>query len=154
MKKLIVASLAAILAIACIVPSLSNTNKQEVLEESEGINFIQQDFSAAIKKAKEENKLVFVDAYASWCGPCKMMDKKVFSNKDVAEYFNENFISVKIMIEDAHNVTPEGAEFAKRYDFEAYPTFFFIDKNGKIVKKIVGYHNKQQLLNEAKRVIK
>ena len=150
MKKIVGFGI-ALLVLACVAyPSINSTS--EIQEE--GINFIHQDFDAAIKKAKAENKLIFVDAYASWCGPCKLMDKKTFKNKQVADYFNEQFVSVKIMIEDSQSATPEGIKFASKYKFDAYPTMFFIDKDGKVKTKIIGFYNAEDLLYEAKMINK
>ncbi len=50
-------------------------------------------------KAKAENKFIFVDCYATWCGPCRLMDKNVFTNSEVANYLNNNFISVKVQMD-------------------------------------------------------
>ena len=80
------------------------------------------------------------------------MDKKVFQDKDVAAYFNTNFVNLKMMVETSKDVTPEGNKFMKKYDFDAYPTMFFIDKSGKVVHKIVGYHDAEGLLKEAQKV--
>jgi uncharacterized protein YyaL (SSP411 family) len=59
-------------------------------------------------KAKKENKLIFVDAYASWCGPCKLMVKNIFPLKTVGDYYNSHFINAKIDMEKG-----EGIELAK-----------------------------------------
>ena len=61
-------------------------------EETDGIQFFTGTWDEALEKAKEENKLIFLDAYASWCGPCKRMSKSVFTDEKVGEFFNANFI--------------------------------------------------------------
>ncbi|GAH00631.1 unnamed protein product, partial [marine sediment metagenome] len=65
----------------------------------QGINFNVHSFEEAIKTAKAENKLIFVDAYTTWCGPCKWMSKNVFTEGKVGDYFNESFVNVKIDME-------------------------------------------------------
>src|SRR5690554_7357569 len=60
-----------------------------------GIKFENLTFEEAIQKAKEENKLIFLDAYAVWCGPCKMMDRTTFKSEEVGKVFNKNFINIK-----------------------------------------------------------
>ncbi|MDE6685622.1 MAG: thioredoxin family protein [Duncaniella sp.] len=80
----------------------------------------------AIDKAAKENKMVFLDCYTSWCGPCKMMSESVFPTKEVGDYMNPKFVSIKIDMEKG-----EGPELAKRVEISAYPTFILFDKNGK-----------------------
>ena len=109
----------------------------------EGINFVDISFEEALKKAKKEKKLIFVDAYAVWCGPCKWMEANTFREKEVGEAFNKNFINLKIDMEKG-----EGPELARKYNVRAYPTMFLIDGDGKVVKRILGAKKKDQLLSE------
>ena len=66
----------------------------------QGIQFMQGSYREVLEKAKAENKKVFIDFYTTWCGPCKEMSSKVFTDADVAKYFNEKFISYQINAED------------------------------------------------------
>jgi len=100
---------------------------------SQGINFFHGTWSEAMAGAKAEQKLIFVDAYASWCGPCKRMAANVFPDPQVGDYFNANFINLKIDMEK-----PENSEFAGKYPVSAYPTLLILDAEGKIVHKHVG----------------
>lgn len=99
----------------------------------QGINFETSDFQSALDKAKAENKLVFMDAYTTWCGPCKWMAKNVFTDEAVGTYFNDKFINVKMDMEKG-----EGIDLAKRYEVKAYPTLLFIDGNGDLVHQSRG----------------
>ena len=92
---------------------------------------------------------VLVDFFAEWCGPCKMLQKNVFTRDDVAATFNGNFINVKIDMEAG-----EGPSLAKRYPIEGYPTLFFINGKGKVVKQLLGYQQPQDLIKAAKSVQK
>lgn len=115
---------------------------------SEGINFENISFEEALKKAKKEKKLIFVDAYAVWCGPCKWMDANTFREKEVGDAFNSEFINLKIDMEKG-----EGPELARKYNVRAYPTLLLIDGDGKVVKRIVGMQKKDQLLNQVEEYV-
>jgi thioredoxin-related protein len=94
-----------------------------------------------LAKAADQDKIIFVDAYADWCGPCKMMDKNVFSNTSVGEYYNETFLNVKIDMEKG-----EGPGLARKYKVRAYPSFLFVDSNGELVHRGIGYQPVDQFL--------
>ena len=99
----------------------------------QGILFFEGSFEEAVEKAQQEEKLIFVDAYATWCGPCKKMSKAVFPDKEVGEFYNNNFISLKLDMEKA-----QGREFGRQFPVSAYPTLFFINEKGELLKKVVG----------------
>lgn len=63
---------------------------------TEGIKFEDITFNEALKKAKEQGKLIFMDCYTTWCGPCKMMSNQVFKQKQVGDFFNQNFVNLKV----------------------------------------------------------
>lgn len=96
-------------------------------------------------KATAENKLIFLDAYASWCGPCKKMSKQVFTNDKVAEYFNANFINAKIDMEAG-----EGRDIAKLYAVSVYPSLLFINGEGKVLHRATGAYEPEALIELAK----
>ena len=64
--------------------------------QDRSVAFEELTFQEALAKAKQNNKLLFVDCYTSWCGPCKMLAREVFTNNEVADYFNAHFISLKV----------------------------------------------------------
>ena len=96
-------------------------------------NFRNLAYKEALAAAKTEKKLVFIDFYTSWCGPCKMMTNNVFPMKNVGDYLNAKFVCVKIDAEKG-----EGPELAKRYQVKAYPTFIAITPDEKILMTKVG----------------
>lgn len=116
-------------------------------ESKAGIQFTSARWADILKKAKAENKLIFLDAYASWCGPCKMLQKNVFTQKTVGDYFNKKFINVKMDMEKG-----EGPALAQMYPLEAYPTLLFINGNGRVVKKAIGYMSADDLIGVGKSV--
>ena len=99
----------------------------------DGIEFNHGTWAEVLATAKKENKLVFVDAYTTWCGPCKWMAKNTFPDKAVGEYFNANFVNAKIDMEKG-----EGVDIAKKYQVRAYPTLLFVNGDGELVHRGVG----------------
>ena len=116
--------------------------QQEI--NAQGIQFEQTTWETILNKASNEGKIIFMDAYAEWCGPCKKMSKDVFTDVKVADYFNANFINVKMDMEKG-----EGIELAKQYSVRAYPTLLFIDGDGELVHRAVGYHASDAFLDLA-----
>lgn len=105
-----------------------------VISAQETIQFQELPFKEIIAKAKKEKKLVFIDAYASWCGPCKMMEKNVFPQKSVREYFNTNFINARFDMEKG-----EGRDLASKFGVRSYPTYLFLNGEGELVSRNTGY---------------
>jgi thioredoxin-related protein len=112
---------------------------------SEGITFIHEKFSEALQAAKNNNKTLFIDAYTVWCGPCKQMAKTVFPEKTVADFYNKQFVNLKLDMEKG-----EGPEVAQRYGINAYPTLLFLDGNGQLVHKALGFHDVAAFLEVGK----
>lgn len=113
-------------------PGKSSPGKAAVAKE-EGIQFTESSWKDILKKAKAEKKIIFLDAYASWCGPCKMLQKKVFTQKAVGDLYNSKFINVKMDMEKG-----EGPALSEIYPLEAYPTLLYINSDGRVIRKVVG----------------
>ncbi|MDV7698035.1 thioredoxin domain-containing protein [Chryseobacterium soli] len=116
-----------------------------ILAFAQGIKFEDSNFAAILAKAKKENKLVFIDAYASWCGPCKLMVKNIFPLKTVGDYYNGHFINAKIDMEKG-----EGIGLAKKYNVKAFPTYLFINGDGEEVHRTLGYVEENDFIQFAK----
>jgi len=116
--------------------SFANPKVNFKMDEADGIQFNQSNFKALINQSKKENKLIFMDVYATWCGPCKRLKAKTFSNPEVGKYFNANFLNIAIDGE-----SEEGLELSQMYGVRAYPTLLFINERGEIVKKVSGYYD-------------
>ena len=110
-----------------------------------GIVFFNGKWKDALAKAKAENKLIFLDIYATWCGPCKKLKAKSFVSAKVGTYFNDKFINVTLDGEEG-----EGIILAEKYRLQAYPTLLFIDGDGNVKKGAVGYYNPSELLSLGK----
>lgn len=113
-----------------------------------GIVFFNGTFAEAVKKANEAKKYLFLDAYASWCGPCKTMEIEIFKNPSVAHYFNSKFISIRVDMEKG-----EGPELAKNLtSIDGYPSLLFFTPDGHLSKTILGSRTAKIFLREAKLV--
>ena len=112
----------------------------------QSIKFEDSDFATILAKAKTEKKLVFLDAYAAWCGPCKLMEKNVFTDKTVSDFYNQNFINAHFDMEKG-----EGPSLAAKYGIRSYPTLLFLNGEGEIVGKELGYMQTQQFLELGKK---
>lgn len=119
------------------------------LEHPNGIIFEKGNLAEAMAKAKKEDKLLFVDCYTIWCGPCKRMSNQVFVQEAVGAVYNKQFINVKLDMEQK-----DGIELNKKHPVTSYPTLLFMDGDGNIVKKIIGAQNADNLLKIASEVIK
>lgn len=142
MKKIIAGCIAATIALLCA---------QCASAQNRSINFAPDDITVEdmFAQAKAGGKIIFMDCYASWCGPCKMMARDVFTVDRVADFFNENFFCVKFDMEKG-----EGARLNKTYGVSAYPTFLFIDPNTRLlVHTMVGGRPADEFIAGAKEAL-
>jgi len=126
--KNILAILIAVFAFTCV--------------QAEGIEFFEGTWKEALELANKEDKLIFVDAYTTWCGPCKAMAKNIFPLKEAGDFYNANFINMKMDMEKG-----EGRTIRTKYNVNAFPTFLFINgagemqytsKGGKPIDRFIG----------------
>ncbi len=117
----------------------------------------------AVEAQNKEPRKIIMDMYTTWCGPCKLLDKNTFGNKDVATYINNNYYAVKFNAEGNTDVTFKDKKYSNpNFDaskrgrnsrhqlagflgVNAYPTIIFLDENGGLIAPIKGYHNPNQL---------
>ena len=117
----------------------------------------------ALEAQKNEPKKIFIDAYTTWCGPCKLLDRNTFGNKKVAKFVNENFYAVKFNAEgdetinfkdktftnpnfDPNKKGRNGVhQFAMAMGVSAYPTMAFFDEKANFLTTLKGYLTPQQL---------
>lgn len=131
-----------ILGLALTMLSLVHTR-------AEGMEFHHGTWAEALALAKESGQLIFVDAFTTWCGPCKMMSAKTFPQKEVGEFYNANFINVKLDMERG-----EGLVFADTYNVSSYPSLFYIDGDARLVMKVVGYMEAEKFIEAGKSALK
>ena len=116
---------------------------------AQGIEFEHTPWKEAMSKAKEEGKAMFVDSYATWCGPCKRMSKQVFTKTTVGDFFNENFINLKLDMEKEDGVT-----FGHKYPVSAYPTLYFLAGDGEVIHMEKGGKNEEMLIKMGQVVLR
>lgn len=112
---------------------------------AQGINFEHLTLDEAIKKAKAENKLVFIDGYAVWCGPCKKMAATVFQEAEVGQYFDKQMIALKVDVERG-----EGPAIKRKYGISSLPGYVFIDGDGLVVYRFGAYMRKELFMQQVK----
>jgi len=116
--------------------------------KKDGVQFVEYgSLTEALEVAEAKGKLVFLDFYADWCQPCKMMDQDVFSLKDVGDLYNEKFINFKVDVEKT-----SGANIAALFQVQFYPTLLWLDEKGKVLERGengMGYTKLMQLTDNA-----
>lgn len=163
MKKIKIFAFASIVSIASIQGCRTAQQPQIVIQEEEkiemasehetpadqGIVFFVGSLQEGLEKAKAENKLLFVDCYTTWCGPCEILKKYTFKDSNLGDYMKGNYVSLAIDME-----TTEGVILAKKYGIEAYPTLLFLDKYGRVVNHQVGGIGAEALLAKAELTVR
>jgi thioredoxin 1 len=122
--------------------------KSEEVSTNKGIEFFEGNFHQALLKSQELNKPVFLDIYATWCGPCKKLKKITFKDEEVGNYFNANFINIAIDGE-----TQEGYELISKYNIRSYPSLLILDSKGEVKTRTIGYQEPHILINFGKRIV-
>ena len=110
--------------------------------------FTNADFNGALKEAAAKHKYVFVDAYASWCGPCKLLQATTFHNKKAAAFYNANFVNISIDMEKG-----EGPQLAQAWGITAYPTLIVFTPGGKPLLGTMGYMGADDLIKFGKQAM-
>ncbi|MEI0530259.1 DUF255 domain-containing protein [Brachyspira pilosicoli] len=141
MKNFFIISFAALLLLLSCNNNNQSKNKQLINWET--------NYNTALEKAVKENKSIMIDFYTDWCTICKIMETNVYLDKDIVSNINYNFVPLKINAED----NEEYIKFlTNQYNISAFPTTVFINTNGFIIKKILGYIDTNDLLEEIKNI--
>jgi thioredoxin-related protein len=117
----------------------------------------------AVAAQQDEPRKIIMDVYTQWCGPCKMMMSRTFTNQQVIDYINGNYYAVKFDAESANPVKFKGKTFSnpgwkqnvrgrnsthelsRALGVNAYPTLVYMDENADIIAPISGYKTPPQL---------
>ncbi len=138
-KSVIIIGIIVVLAIAAyaILGSQSQKNAETQISEIKW----RTDLNSALLEAKKTNKSVFIDFYATWCSPCKLMEQNTYSNPEVIAKLNANYIPVKIDVDKNPQIVSE-------YKVYGYPTMVILNPNGIEIKRFSGYRDADTFLNE------
>jgi thiol-disulfide isomerase/thioredoxin len=110
----------------------------------QGISWEMGSFDQVLQKAKTINKPIFIDVFATWCGPCKQMEKEVFSDAKLGEFYNKNFICYKVDGEKN-----DGIDLVQNYQVEAYPTNLYLGKDGQLLYKSEGMKSIEKVMESS-----
>lgn len=114
-----------------VVSLFVSANLQAELAPSSSIDFYKGTLEEAQKKAADEGRLFFVDFYAKWCAPCKWMDETTFSDTRVTNMLNQNFVSLKVDIDEF-----EGFSLKQEYKVKYLPTILIFNSKGELIERV------------------
>ncbi len=146
MKNVLIAIV--VLGIIAFLYFRSNPKVELKEDTADGIHFQKGNWQQALDLAKKENKVVFLDIYATWCGPCKQLKKYTFTEKSAGDFFNTNFVNMALDGEQA-----EGAALAQKFEIEAYPTLMFVTPEGELITKSPGFLTAPDLINLGQQIL-
>lgn len=117
-------------------------------QTTEGMKFCKEGtkFAEAVAQAKVENKMVFLDCYTSWCGPCKMMARDIFPQKKVGDFMNPKFICIKIDMEKG-----EGPSLTQKFQVSAFPTFIIFNSDAQEIGRFLGGSDADGFIDRVKK---
>ncbi len=137
------------------VPSITEAQEDKGIHFEKGLGWEQ-----VKTKAKDENKYIFVDCFATWCGPCKEMDEKVYTNDSVGDYVNAKFISARLQMDKTNKddkITKDWYRIADNFNGEFkigfLPTYLFFTPSGELVHRAGSYQDPQDFISTAKKAL-
>lgn len=119
--------------------------KSKPVYSGHGIDFVHLSLAEAFSLAKEQHKLIFIDIYATWCSPCRLLKVKTFPNKDAGEFFNTNFVNLSFNGEEG-----EGLKLVQDYRLNAFPTLIIFNSDGTLLLSTEGYMDAKTLIEFGK----
>jgi thioredoxin-related protein len=143
-----------ILIISLLAPFFGMAQPEASDNGEVGVRFIENmSWAEIVQQAKAQHKYIFVDCYATWCGPCKAMDNSVYPLDSVGDIVNQSFVSARIQCDTARGDGElvkarygDAHRMVTKYQVNAYPTFLFFTPDGEIVHKGLGYYGPQAFI--------
>lgn len=112
------------------------------------VKFETKSTDAVREMAVKTGRLVFIDLYASWCPPCRMMERQVFSRKDVGEFMDQRFVAAKY---DVDKTT--GRELMKKYGEGSIPLYLVFDTQGEVLGRIQGAADAETFMENLRTIV-
>ncbi|MGZ5242395.1 MAG: thioredoxin family protein [Bacteroidia bacterium] len=120
----------------------------QYVKAQEGMQFFHGTWEELKAEAKKQNKPIFMDAFTTWCGPCKRMSANIFPQPAVGEFYNKNFINYKLDMEKG-----EGPAIAKQFNVAFYPSYLFFNANGELIHRSSGAKGPEDFIKDGKTAI-
>lgn len=131
------------ITILLLVVFILSTALMETVSAQNAIDW--QSYTKGMNSAQKNNKAVFLHFYATWCSYCEKMEKESFQNDSIAEYLNNNFLSIRVDVDKERNV-------ADKYNVFALPTTYFFTSSGEKIRSVPGYISKDRLMTLLKKI--
>jgi thiol:disulfide interchange protein len=137
-------SLVLALSFVLVAPVLADEKTSPKADPKEPAKTVFQKLShdKAIEKAKADKKVVMIDFYADWCGPCRQLEQKTFSEEKVQKFLNDKTVAIRVNVDDDPKLTAQ-------YKVNAIPCIVFLDGNGKEIGRIIGFQPADKFIEEA-----
>lgn len=128
-----------ILLLACLAGAAAATGQ---------VRFDTRSTDAVREEAVRTGKLVFIDLYATWCGPCRSMERQVFSREDVGLFMDDRFVAAKYDVDRS-----TGRELMRRYGQGAIPLYLVFTTEGELLGRIQGASDAETFMESLRKII-
>ena len=148
---------------ACMASSAQQEASAPEAKSANGASIEWKEWEAAVAANEADPRKILVDVYTDWCGWCKVMDRKTFTDPDIVEYINENFHAIKLDAESKETINWQGYEFkwmeggrngvhALAYSLlnkqMSFPQFVLLDQEFKRIRIVKGFKDAKSFMPE------
>ena len=116
--------------------------------QAQGVKYIEQSWEKVLAQAEETNQPILLYFHASWCQPCRRMERKVLSKKRVGKFYNKHFVSFSVDVDKK-----TGKRLAEKYGYRAVPAFLFLNPNAEVMDATIGYQKRKPFIQAGKNAL-